>query len=354
MSHRLLAVALLLLSLVPTKAQDALVNDLGRRLPYTTNFKVDSAWLDLRQTAAANSTPQTAPAWVESVTLIAAEAKEGETPMTVFRIRLTRPNDDLQVLLARVFFTDTANQNPQLVAWDESGSQILQSGPLGQGMNLATSETVMIPMLSVSTIDVEVPGDGKTIRGLYLDWMARTEVFHSLSAERRDLSPEPFAAVSPLRSPEQDKEMFGTVTATLANEAVGLGTGVTEGAAFQFGLETQPLIALLSFEVAAPNIDSPPEVFLNGEAIGPVTLTLPDLADPAYRGENSPLLRQMRFQYTGWLRAQKLLPANNLKVGNNDLIIVSGPNTPSSAIRATQIQLKYLWEKSDYGLQVDP
>ena len=148
--------------------------------------------------------------------------------------------------------------------------------------------------------------------------------------------------------------MFGTVTATLANEAVGLGTGVTEGAAFQFGLETQPLIALLSFEVAAPNIDSPPEVFLNGEAIGPVTLTLPDLADPAYRGENSPLLRQMRFQYTGWLRAQKLLPANNLKVGNNDLIIVSGPNTPSSAIRATQIQLKYLWEKSDYGLQVDP
>ena len=61
----------------------------------------------------------------------------------------------------------------------------------------------------------------------------------------------------------------------------------------------------------------------------------------------------MRFQYTGWLRAQKLLPASSFKVGNNDLIIVSGPDTPASAIRATQVQLKYLWDKSDYQLQTD-
>ena len=79
----------------------------------------------------------------------------------------------------------------------------------------------------------------------------------------------------------------------------------------------------------------------------------PDLADPAYRGETSSLLRQMRFQYTGWLRAQKLLPMSSLKVGNNDLIIVSGPGTPVSAIRATQVQLKYLWDKSDYILKPD-
>jgi hypothetical protein len=84
-----------------------------------------------------------------------------------------------------------------------------------------------------------------------------------------------------------------------------------------------------------------------------VNLTLPDLADPGYRGENAGLLRQMRFQYTGWLRAQKVLPASSLRVGDNDLIIVSGPNTPASAIRGTQVQLKYLWDKSDYQLQTD-
>jgi hypothetical protein len=58
----------------------------------------------------------------------------------------------------------------------------------------------------------------------------------------------------------------------------------------------------------------------------------------------------MRFQYTGWLRAQKLVPASKLHVGANDLLVVAGAGTASSAIRATQIQLKYVWEKLDYQL----
>jgi hypothetical protein len=61
----------------------------------------------------------------------------------------------------------------------------------------------------------------------------------------------------------------------------------------------------------------------------------------------------MRFQYTGWLRAQKLVPAGNLKVGTNDVLIIGGAGTNASAIRATQIQLKYLWDKTDYQLQTD-
>jgi hypothetical protein len=218
---------------------------------------------------------------------------------------------------------------------------------------LPTSESVIVPMVSVSTIDVEVPGDGKTVRGAYLDWMATAEVLHPLSAEQRDLIPEPFAATPPLHASGQDKEMFGTVTATLSDETIQIGASFSDGAAFQFGLETQPLVALLSFEVASPNIEAPPEIFVNGESMGAVTLILPDLADPAYRGATASLLRPMRFQYTGWLRAQKLVPVSSLKVGTNDLIIVSGPGTPASAIRATQIQLKYLWDKSDYQLQTD-
>ena len=59
----------------------------------------------------------------------------------------------------------------------------------------------------------------------------------------------------------------------------------------------------------------------------------------------------MHFQYTGWLRAQKLVPVTNLKLGTNDVIILSGPGAPASAIRGTQVQLKYLWEKSDYVLK---
>ena len=106
-----------------------------------------------------------------------------------------------------------------------------------------------------------------------------------------------------------------------------------------------------SFEIANPRIDAPPEVYINGQNIGAVALTLPDLADPGYRGESEPLTTEMHFNYTGWLRAQKIVPATSLKVGANDLVITNGAGTGASAIRATQVQLKYIWDKSDYLLR---
>src|SRR5436190_108514 len=353
MLSRAIGSVLVLLAVSSTRGQDVFVNGLPRTPANGTGGNVESAWLDLRQTSTANSKPQSAPDWVESVTLVPGEATEGNPAKTIFRIRVKRPRTDFQVLFFRLFFNDNPDQKPQLVAWDESGTQLLQSGPLGLGLGMPTSESVMVPMVAVSIIDVEVPGDGKTIRGAYLDWMATAEVLHPIGAEHRDLIPEPFAAMPSLHAPSEDKETFGTVTATLADETIRIGASFSDGAAFQFGLEAQPLAVLLSFEVASPDIDAPPEVFANGESLGAVTLTLPDLADPAYRGESTSLVRHMRFQYTGWLRAQKLLPASSLKIGNNDLIIVSGPGTPVSAIRATQIQLKYLWDKSDYQLQTN-
>nr|MDQ2659855.1 hypothetical protein [Verrucomicrobiota bacterium] len=188
-----------------------------------------------------------------------------------------------------------------------------------------------------------------TVRGAYLDWMTSRMVAHPLSAEMRDVVTAPFSAAAPLHVPEQDTEMFGTVTASLSPETIRIGSSVQNGAAFQFGIESEPLTALLSFEVTSARVDSPPEVYLNGESLGAVTLTLPDLADPGYRGEAERMIGPMRFRYTGWVRAQKLVPASALKVGKNDLLIIAGPGT--AAIRATQIQLKYSWEKLDYILQ---
>ena len=275
------------------------------------------------------------------------------TPRTVFRIRVSPPASDYQIVFLRLFFDDNANARPELVAWDESGTQVLRSGELGSGVGLPSSDSVMIPMRGISTLDVEVPGDGKTIRGAYIDWMTSSEVVHPLNADRRDVIPEPFSSLPPLHSPEQDQEHFGTVTATLANEAISVGPDWEHSAVFQFGIEAQPLLALLTFEVASPRIDSPPEVYVNGEDVGAATLALPELADPGYRGQMESMLKEMKFQYTGWLRAQKLIPVSSLKVGSNDVIILSGAASPSSAIRATQVQLKYLWEKSDYLLQTD-
>jgi hypothetical protein len=346
------ALAIVFSTLAATQGQQALSRRLPRRAVETAAIAVapNSAWIDLRQTPGASAKAQSAPAWVESVTLIPAATKEGAAK-TVFRIRIVRPNEEARLLLFRIFFDDKAQQRPELVAWDESGSQLLRSEPLGDGLELPTSDSVIVPMIGVSCLDVEVPGDGKNVRGAYLDWMNTREVMHPLSAEHRDLIPEPFAAAAPLRSTDQDKELFGTVTAPLAQETIRMGASVQQGAAFQFAIEAQPLIALLTFEVASPNVEAPPEVYLNGQSLGAVTLSLPDLADPAYRGTAESLVRRMQFEYTGWVRAQKIVPASSIRTGTNDLIVISGPGTPVSAIRATQIQLKYLWDRSDYRLK---
>jgi hypothetical protein len=346
--------AILFATICRVSAQEALTDALPAPTDATAMQQPvpESAWLDLRQNAPQNSKAQNAPAWVEALTLLPAETTEG-APMSrsVFRIRVTQPSPDYQILFFRLFFDDKADQQPQLIAWDESGTHVLRSGTLGAGMNLPSSDSVLIPMTGASSIDIEVPGDGKTVRAAYLDWMTSSEVVHPVNAEHRDVIPEPFSSVPTLRAPPDDVENFGTVTATLASETIRINGQAQGSAAFQFPIEAQPLTALLTFEIANPRIDAPPGIYVNGEDIGPVSLTLPDLADPGYRGEVEPLATQMHFNYSGWLRAQKIVPAASLKVGENDLVIFNGADSGASAIRSTQIQLKYIWDKSDYLLR---
>lgn len=351
MLYRLVAFAFFLGAASLSHAQEAFTNSLPTNGSAALKANVpESAWLDLRQNAPTHSTTQTAPNWVESVAMVAQPNGDGPAK-SVFRIRLAHPFGDYTVLFFRLFFDDKANARPELVAWDESGTQVLRSRALGSGIDVPSSDSVMIPMSEISAIDIEVPGDGTSIRGAYLDWMTSSEVVQPLSAEHRDSIAQPFSEMPPLRAPTQDIEKFGTVTATLSAETIRIGASMEQGAGFQFGIEEEPLLALLTFEVASPRVDSPPDIYVNGENVGPATLTLPELADPGYRGEMESLVKQMRFQYTGWLRAQKVVPVSNLKVGANDITVVAGTGTSTSAIRGTQIQLKYLWEKSDYLLK---
>ena len=353
MFSRALALAVLLSCTLPAHAQEAFsTSRYAGRDPYGNRIPAESACLDLRQTAPAKATPQNAPRWIESVALVPVLTSDGKVARSVFRIRVAKAPANLQLLLVRLFFEDHADRRPKVTAWDESGTQVLESSELGAGIELPTSDTVLLPMIGVTCIDVDVPGDGTNVRGVYMDWLTERSVAHPVSAEPREYIPEPFAAAAPLRVPEQDSESLGTVTASLAPDTIRIGASVQNGASYQFGLEAQPLMALLSFEVSTPHIDAPPEVYVNGESLGPVSLTLPDLADPGYRGEAERLIKPMRFQYTGWVRAQKLVPAASLRPGTNDIIVVSGPGTAVAAIRATQIQLKYLWDKFDYV--VDP
>ena len=178
------AFAIFLAAVCRVSAQEALPDALPAPPPLLAQPQPlpSSAWLDLRQTTSRNSKTQEAPEWVEALTLLPGELTEGGTASkSVFRIRVTPPSPDYKILFFRLFFDDKPNQQPELVAWDETGSHILRSGTLGAGMNLPSSDSVIIPMTGASAIDIEVPGDGKTIRGAYLDWMTSSEVVHPVN-----------------------------------------------------------------------------------------------------------------------------------------------------------------------------
>src|SRR4249919_372301 len=241
------AFAIFLAAVCRVSAQEACTDALPAPPSAIAQPLPSSAWLDLRQTMSRNSKSQEAPAWVEALTLLPGELTEGgSASKSIFRIRVTQPSPDYQILFFRLFFDDKPNQQPELVAWDESGSHIIRSGTLGVGMNLPSSDSVLIPMTGASAIDIEVPGDGKTIRGAYLDWMTSSEVVHPVNAEHRDVIPEPFSSAPTLHAPPEDVENFGTVTATLAADPIRVDGQTQESAAFQFPIEAQPLTALLT------------------------------------------------------------------------------------------------------------
>src|SRR5207248_5142103 len=181
MVFRIVALIWLIGATSSALAQEAFSDGLPRKEnDAAAESTTEKAWIDLRQHPSAASRPQSAPSWVEAVNMTSAAGTDGR-PRSVFRIRVARPASDYQVMFVRLFFDDNANSRPELVAWDESGTQVLRSGELGSGIGLPSSDSVMIPMTGISTLDIEVPGDGKTVRGVYFDWMTSSEVVHPLN-----------------------------------------------------------------------------------------------------------------------------------------------------------------------------
>ena len=116
MFPRVVAFAVLLCAATATRAQEAFTPEAVDANGNQTSSP-HSAWIDLRQHTAVHSNPQSAPSWVEAVTMVPVPAQNERPPRTVFRIRVTRPRRDLQLLMLRLFFDDKPNLRPSIVAW---------------------------------------------------------------------------------------------------------------------------------------------------------------------------------------------------------------------------------------------
>src|SRR5262245_54360412 len=124
MLFRLAALFLILGATFSALAQEA-VSNLPRRGPIVElRPQVSNAWIDLRQHSPENSNPQTAPDWVEAVNMNSGTGADGKAK-TIFRLRVSHPSPEFQVMFLRLFFDDKENAQPEIVAWDESGTQVL-------------------------------------------------------------------------------------------------------------------------------------------------------------------------------------------------------------------------------------
>lgn len=213
-------------------------------------------------------------------------------------------------------------------------------------------------MSGVSYLEITWPQESVPVRGAFLSWLEERKVKESVDFPipeseqiyqpfQSQLAPkgtrDPSAPATP------DRYLFGTVFGQLQEEAIRLGPGWQPAFLCNFELEKVPLVALLTFEVEAASLTSPASILVNKQSVGDAAVLWTDLPDPGYQGQ-AKASEGMDFRYTGWLRAQKMIPASALAAGVNQIEICPLDPAAPIAIRFVEIQLKYNWEKLDYLL----
>ncbi|MDP9292404.1 MAG: hypothetical protein M3O82_08590, partial [Verrucomicrobiota bacterium] len=238
-----------------------------------------SVWLDFKTRV----TAQSYPIWLQSVEKTTAKSPDGASN-AVFRIRFRRIEGINDQISLRLFFDDLKNSAPVVTAWSELGMRMFGSEALGSGTGLETSETITVPMSGVDYLEITSRGDGSGVRGAFLSTLKKTETLAAIDFEKTSEGVDPFENVTMSTPAKDDTYLFGRVKATLEPSIIKLESFNGFSSAFEFELERQPLVALVTFEVLDPEIAMTPEVIVNNSLAGTASMFLPDLADPAYRG----------------------------------------------------------------------
>ena len=306
-----------------------------------------SVWLDFEALAKPNAAKMALPIWMESIVSETAPAREGKPEKTTFRVRLRRfgpLNNELQL---RLFFLDKAGASPVVTGWTETGSQPYGSSPLGAGLDLPTSESLTIPAGELDYFDIAVPGDGTNVRGAYLSTLKSHQAKHALDFEPAGGVEDPFGNIAPAAPPQDDLYLYGRVRATVDPGVVKVAPPDTLRADYEFELASAPQLAVCTFEVLDADPVEPLYVWLNGQAVGPISVHFPDLADPGFQSAAQRREGDPRFHYAGWLRAQIIVRGSQLRAGSNKIVLGLNEQSGPVAVRALEIHLKHPWKHTD-------
>jgi hypothetical protein len=305
-----------------------------------------SAWLDLQSARTFSAKQAPLPIWLESVQRSTTQSPQKTTLRFRFR-RLGQLSNEIEF---RVFFDDQPGQQPTLSGWTETGRELYRSQPLGLGLGLPSSEKLLIPVAGMDYLDVEVPGDGKSLRSVFLATLQTTQTRHAIDFDAPPEVTDPFASPPAATPSEEDRYLFGRVKATLEAGPIRLGSGQITQTDLQFELDAAPLIAVVRFEVLGADPVDPLELTVNQRPLGRVAIQLPDLADPGFQGIVKPLEADMRFRYAGWVRCQQVIPGSALQKGINQLSLAISRQSSPVAIRSIELELKNAWKHLDYQL----
>jgi len=304
-----------------------------------------SVWLDFRSLAKSKPRKTGLPIWIQSIERMAVVENR-----SLVRIRFRRMGALTDELQLRLFFVDKPGAAPTVTGWTETGSQPFATPVLGDGLGVETSESIVIPATDLDYVDVEAPGDGKNLRGAFLTTLRRTDVLHGLDFDLPDALVDPFGAPSKTEPPKDDLRLLGRIRATIDAEPLSIDPKLGGIGSYEFALESRPLMASITFEILGATPFEPLHAYINDAHLGPVSITYPDLADPAFRGASAPMERDLRFRYAGWLKAQIVVPGSRLQPGLNKLVLRVTNSTGSIVVRTVEIQLKYPSSSFDYDL----
>ena len=301
-----------------------------------------SVWLDFRKISAGGGARQALPIWLQSVQRDLLPPDNAALGTTIFRLHfrpLHQLNEQIQL---RLFFADHPGRTPTITGWSETGEQRFVAPPLGNGLGLPTSESLIIGLREINYLEIAVPGDGSNLRGAFLTTLKKIERQHALDFEPLTAIDDPFENRPPARASVDDAYLYGRVKATLDRGTARLAPGAAP-LVYEFELETRPLLAVVTFEILNVDPANTPALFINQHPLGEVTVSLPDLADPAFEGSRRPLEQDMQFRYAGWLRCQKLIRGSFLEPGVNILEIRASHDSAAVAVRvgrdSTETQL---------------
>lgn len=308
-----------------------------------------SAWIDLRP-AEEGAPPQTVPSWVTGLDMYAVSEIDGtESTLIAFELDAAQlaviGHSGVQL---RLVFADLPGARPTVYGVDAEGNVISDSGELGDGLGMLTSECVQVGP-EAAALHIEVPGDGLNVMTAFLSLLAEAAVMRTADAPAASRPVDLFERSMLPAYSEDDLYLYGRVRAVLTREVVSL---TESDAVVEVDLDDKPLLAVLRFRVNGAEVTNPLWVSVNGGTPQYVTYRLPDLADPAYLGIVRGEEPGMSFRYVDWLEAEVAIPGTRLLPNaTNDLEIIRPQPHGPVAIRDLVLELKFNWDRLNYDIE---